>query len=161
MNNPLEAAVAAETARLATPAPERTIPVRDDPREFAPPRQERPMTQPAQNTIDNLLATARSNPSKRIQAAAKRAQDAVGRVRDLLAEDAGKAEARAKAKRLEAELRAAKAALKGSTPAAPADAQVDAKAVRAWAAEQGIDVPPVGRVPASVIEQYHAANAAA
>lgn len=31
---------------------------------------------------------------------------------------------------------------------------VDAKAVRAWAQEQGLDVPARGRVPASLVEEY-------
>lgn len=35
---------------------------------------------------------------------------------------------------------------------------VDAKAVRAWAQEQGLDVPARGRVPASLIEAYQSAN---
>lgn len=34
----------------------------------------------------------------------------------------------------------------------------DAKAVRAWAAENDVDVPPRGRIPASVREQYEAAT---
>ena len=35
---------------------------------------------------------------------------------------------------------------------------VDLKAVRAWAASNGVDISSRGRVPASVIEQYHAAG---
>lgn len=35
---------------------------------------------------------------------------------------------------------------------------VDAKAVRAWAQEQGLDVPARGRVPSSLIEAYQSAN---
>jgi hypothetical protein len=35
---------------------------------------------------------------------------------------------------------------------------VDLKAVRAWAASNGIEVSSRGRVPASVIEQYQAAG---
>lgn len=35
---------------------------------------------------------------------------------------------------------------------------VDAKAVRAWAQEEGLDVPARGRVPASVIEAYQSAH---
>lgn len=121
------------------------------------------MTQPP-STLDTLLANARANPSKRIQAAGKRAEQAVQRVRDLITEDAGKAEARDRVKRLEAELRRAREALKGSRSVRESrndGPQVDPKAVRAWAAEQGIAVPPVGRVPASVVEQYNAANPAA
>lgn len=34
----------------------------------------------------------------------------------------------------------------------------DAKAVRAWAAENNIEVPARGRIPGSVIEQYRATH---
>lgn len=34
----------------------------------------------------------------------------------------------------------------------------DPKAVRAWAAEQEIDVPARGRIPGALIEQYRAAH---
>lgn len=45
----------------------------------------------------------------------------------------------------------------GRRPAATASGP-DAKAVRAWAQEQGLDVPARGRVPASVIEAYESAH---
>lgn len=41
----------------------------------------------------------------------------------------------------------------GDIPADPA-----AKDVRAWAAENGIDVPARGKLPAEVVEQYQAAQ---
>jgi hypothetical protein len=34
----------------------------------------------------------------------------------------------------------------------------DAKAIRAWAVENGIDLSARGRIPAGVVEQYQAAN---
>ena len=37
-------------------------------------------------------------------------------------------------------------------------AQPDAKAVRAWAADNGVDVPPRGKLPDKVVEQYLAAQ---
>ena len=37
-------------------------------------------------------------------------------------------------------------------------ASYDAKAVRAWATENKIDVPSRGRIPATVLEAYAAAN---
>ena len=51
----------------------------------------------------------------------------------------------------------------GTTQAAPADTPEpaggpDPKAVRAWAAENGIEVSPKGKLPASVVEQYLAAH---
>ncbi|MFI7587084.1 Lsr2 family protein [Spongisporangium articulatum] len=35
---------------------------------------------------------------------------------------------------------------------------VDTRAVRAWAASNGVDLPARGRIPAAVIEQYRAAG---
>lgn len=32
----------------------------------------------------------------------------------------------------------------------------EAATVRAWAAERGVEVPPRGRIPKAVLEQYHA-----
>lgn len=77
-----------------------------------------------------LIATAKAHPSKRIQAAADKAIDALAKVRDLLAEDeeknaekrrleSEKAAAKAEVERLEKQLRDAKARLRGgtSTPA--------------------------------------------
>lgn len=40
----------------------------------------------------------------------------------------------------------------------PADDEPSPATVRAWAKDQGIDVPPRGRVPAEVIEQYRQAH---
>jgi hypothetical protein len=34
----------------------------------------------------------------------------------------------------------------------------DAKAIRTWAVENGIELSTRGRIPAGVVEQYHAAN---
>lgn len=145
MTTDIAAAVAAETTRQA----------QDDERPL-PPIPPRP-GMPGQDTLVALLDRAKRNPSKRIQNAAKRAEDAVQSVRDLMAEDAGKAEARERVARLERELRDAKAALRKPTSARPA---VDAKAVRAWAKDNGVDCPAVGRVPAPVVEAFHAARKA-
>lgn len=78
----------------------------------------------AMTTTDELLTSAARHPVKRIQTAARRAQAAIQRVHDLIAEDSGKAEAREHVERLERELREAKAALRGgrgktSKPTAP------------------------------------------
>lgn len=70
------------------------------------------------DTIDELLDQAKRNPTGKIVTAAKRAEQAVQRVRDLLTEDAGKQEARDRIARLQRELDAAKAELRGK-PAKP------------------------------------------
>jgi hypothetical protein len=45
-----------------------------------------------------------------------------------------------------------------SRSSAPAAADVDPRAVRAWAQENGVEVSPRGRISAKVIEQYRAAQ---
>lgn len=86
-----------------------------------------PLTRP--DEIRVLLNTAKAHPSKRIQAQANRVFDAVDRLRELLREDeekhaerrkadAAKAAARAEVERLEAQLTAAKAKLRGKPAAA-------------------------------------------
>lgn len=109
------------------------------------------------DTIDTLLAQAKRNPAKRIQSAAKRAEQAVQKVRDLIEADAGKAALRERAARLEAELRALKAEIRGGTTATVT--RVDVKAVREWAAANGVEVNPQGRIPKQVIEAYTEAQA--
>jgi hypothetical protein len=47
---------------------------------------------------------------------------------------------------------------RGTSSKAKSGSSVDLNAVRAWAADNGIEVAPRGRVAASVIEQYEAAN---
>lgn len=46
----------------------------------------------------------------------------------------------------------------GRTRSTGGGSDVDAKAVRAWAQEQGLDVPARGRVPAQLIEAYRSAH---
>lgn len=47
-------------------------------------------------------------------------------------------------------------AAEDAEPAVP-ETQPDAKAVRAWAAANGVDVPPRGKLPQSAVDQYKAA----
>ncbi len=47
---------------------------------------------------------------------------------------------------------------KGRAPARQNATDVDPKAVRAWAAANGHEVSPRGRIPASVVEQFRAAG---
>lgn len=42
----------------------------------------------------------------------------------------------------------------------PRGTGVDNKAVRQWAAENGVEVPPTGRIRREIIEQYEAAQGA-
>jgi hypothetical protein len=49
-------------------------------------------------------------------------------------------------------------AAKRGKRAAAAKSAVDTKAVRAWAASNGIELSPRGRLPKDVVEQFHAAG---
>lgn len=55
-------------------------------------------------------------------------------------------------------VKAARRASRGGSSKAKAASSVDLNAVRAWAAENGIEVAPRGRVAGAVIEKYEAAN---
>ena len=48
----------------------------------------------------------------------------------------------------------------GRSNANGASRDYDPKAVRAWAASHGVDVPTRGRIPTSVVEQFHHARSA-
>lgn len=119
MTTALAAAVAAETSRVAKPEPPRTIPVRDDRRDTTPIRQEQqPMTTSSgiTSTIESpteaLLRRAAQSESPRIRKAAERVTEALDRLREAFAEDEGKRAARERVAKLEAELAAARAALR-------------------------------------------------
>jgi chromosome segregation ATPase len=71
------------------------------------------------------------------------------------AEDEQKAAARTEIERLERELAKAKARLRGRTTLTVASS-VSAADLRKWAHAQGIDCPPLGRVPNAVRDAYEA-----
>lgn len=68
-------------------------------------------------------------------------------------------EARAEVERLSRELAEAKARLRGGP--APKPSIGDARTIREWAAEHGVEVPATGRVPKSVREAYESAQSVA
>lgn len=45
-----------------------------------------------------------------------------------------------------------------AAPGEKRDLGLEAKAVRAWAAKEGIEVPARGKLPADLVEQYRAAH---
>lgn len=67
-----------------------------------------------EDATDALLRRAAQSESKRIRNAAERVTDALDRLREAFAEDESKRAARERVAKLEEELRAAKAALRGS-----------------------------------------------
>lgn len=154
--------------------PDRTAEVRREERrvslsstpDTAPPQLTRP------DEIRVLLNTAKGHESKRIQNAANKVLDDLDRLRALIRDDQEKhaarrkaererAEAKAEVERLEAQLAEAKAKLRGGTPTTKNSADVDgpsASEVRAWAADNHIECPAVGRVPSRVREAYDKAH---
>lgn len=138
------------------------------------------VAQPSEpGTIDALLVRADKiaefSGTARVRRAAKKVRDAATALEEALAgveerkraaarEAAAKAKARAEVERLERELAEAKARLKGSTPATPkakdatSSTTSAAARIRAWARDNGITCPAVGRVPAAVREQYENAH---
>lgn len=119
--------------------------------------------------IRSLINAAKQHPAKRVQAQANRVLDALGKLRDLVAEDeakhaerrqaeAAKVAARAEITRLEKALADAKAKLRGNgkPTTITVSGDVSAADLRAWAKGKGIDVPDVGRIPAAVREAYAA-----
>lgn len=140
-------------------------------------RQPVPPSEP--DSTVTLLTRARASESKRIQALGRKISDQLDDLHERLdAEDRRQREKAEQARRREEErrkaaeernraaaevkaaeeaLRKARAKLRGST-ATPADAH-SARAVRAWAADNGVECPSRGRVPSRVIEAYKAAQA--
>jgi hypothetical protein len=113
-------------------------------------------------TIDDLLAIAGSDTSsKRVQRAAASIYEKVKVLREMVQEEDDKREARARVARLEKELAKARAELRGEARITPEAQGPTAQAIRAWAAENHVDCPKTGRIPADVRAQLDAAIDAA
>lgn len=127
-----------------------------------PPLPPLPIQEPTMtdDTTTDLIAQGQEHSSKRIQAAAKRADEALEKLRDLFAAEQAKAEAQAEIDQLERQLREAKARARGQAVTSPATAvaRVDTKKIRAWAHEHGVHCPDRGRVPKRVVEAYDQAH---
>lgn len=134
----------ADRATTPTPTPARTPAMTD--------------TTPQRETVLDMIARATKITDKKISTLAKKVAGLVTDLDHLVAEYDAKAEARADVQRLEQELAAAreKAGLKKT--ATKTSTGIDSKAVRAWAAANGIDCNPVGRVNADVVAAYQRAQ---
>jgi predicted trehalose synthase len=106
-----------------------------------------------QDTIADLLTRAAATDVPRMVRAADKIQDLVDQLETDVAEHERGTELRAEAARLEARLAEIKSQISGKQTAASATS-VDTKAVRAWAASQGLECPARGRVPRSVMDAY-------
>lgn len=150
-----------------------------------PPRAPDPATPPAMaratDVLADLLAAAQVSPHQRTRSLGAKlsalAEDLRGRLADE-ARAAQEAEAAAKARveaqrrvdELAAQLEAARKALRSASGTPSPRPGVDgpgsttptagpsSKAVRAWAAENGISCPAVGKVPRAVVDAYQAAQ---
>lgn len=112
-----------------------------------------------------LVARGLTSGEKRIERAAARAQAALDALRDLLDEHEAQAAARAEVAKLEKRLAEARAKLRGggskSKQAKASVATLDSKVVRAWARNNNVECPDVGRVPRRVVEAYWKATGGA
>ncbi|WP_241539887.1 histone-like nucleoid-structuring protein Lsr2 [Streptomyces sp. M41(2017)] len=125
------------------------------------PRPAEPSKEP-QLTIPALLVWAADHDDPKIRKAGEQAQTALDILRARHRADEQLASIDEESARLEkrlAELQKRKAdiAPKAKTKAPPRD--YDPADVRAWAATQGTDVPPRGRVPKKVLDDWRAAGA--
>ena len=120
-----------------------------------PDRQEPPM-QPAQTLAQRAAATG----DARVLALHAKAKEAQERLRAAVEAWEAKSEARQRIADLKQQLAEARAALKGGKPSpnGSAPATGDAKAVRAWAAANGVDCPRTGKVPNHVRHAYEEAR---
>lgn len=119
--------------------------------------------------VEQLIVRAKDSTKASTRKLGERVQTLVEQLRTTVeAEDRAKREAaraaaadaerKAEIARLEAQL----AQLRGAAPKKPATTSTsgtgDSKAIRAWAAENGVDCPKAGRVPGAVREAYEAAH---
>lgn len=173
-------AVPDHAARTSSPAPAHR-PVPDD-------VEEERTRRPYDATADLLLKAA-SSPRVRTQRLGAKISDLLVQLRDAVVQDAkaeraaaearaakdrekrlareAKEKAQAEIRRLEQQLAAAKAKLRGTKPrsttttAPTGDSHgSDAKVIRSWARANGVECPDFGRVPADVREQYNEAQVA-
>lgn len=112
-------------------------------------------------TYANLLSNGLASTRARTRKKAERARDLLHDLRVILnaeaEEDERVAQASAEVERLTRELAEARARLRGSATIS-VSGSVTAAELRAWARENGVECPPMGRVPAAVREAYEAAE---
>jgi hypothetical protein len=91
---------------------------------------------------------------KRIARAAQKVVDAVDALDEVWRDNAAKAELREKRDKLKRELAKVEAELRGAPKSAAP--KRDWKAIRAWAAANGMDCPATGKVPNAFVAAYDA-----
>ena len=132
----------------------------------ADPRKPTPatVTSMARDSIASILDAASKSKAARTRTRAEKARALIDELRVTVAQEREDeqraAEARKEIERLERELAAAKAKLRGTGGKASIDvgSSVSAAELRAWAKANGVECPPMGRVPAAVREAWEAAH---
>lgn len=114
------------------------------------------------DTLAAVLAEAEQSSRARTRNRAQKVREMVEDLRTVVAtereDDKRRESARKEVERLEKALREAKAKMRGGSVTLDVDSSVSAAELRAWAKDNGIDCPPMGRVPNVVREQYEAAQ---
>ncbi len=124
----------------------------------------------AATSLEGLIDQGLESPVKAVQRAAEKACHAVQRFVEVEREERGKAALHAEAAELERQLREVRAKLRGKpagaaptpkpTPQAdPSNQRGNQAIIRAWCVDQGIEVPPKGRLPREAVEAYQEAHA--
>lgn len=119
---------------------------------------------PGAMSVESLLAAADRVGHPRLAKQAAKVRDAVAVLRELVEGHEKRAEAEEQVERLRRQLAEAEAKLRGVAGTGPARAMAraaaagrpEARLVRAWARQQGIECPATGRVPYAVVEAYEA-----
>lgn len=114
------------------------------------------------DSIADMLQAAQDSGNGRLERAVEKIRGLLTELQEQLAEHSREEQLRDEQAQLEARLAEIRAALKPKrasvVSAIPAGTPViDPKAVRAWAANSGIDCPTHGRVPAAVVAAYQKA----
>lgn len=111
------------------------------------------------DTLANLLDNGDASTRARTRKKAERARALLHELRVILnaeaEEDERVTQAAAEVERLTRELAEAKARMRGTTTLT-VGSSISAAELRAWARENGVECPPMGRVPAAVREAYEA-----
>lgn len=149
-----------------------SVVVQDRPRPAFVPSTSTVTPTPTAGRLELLLARAEKHDTAPIRAARNAVLTACSRLethlqsreagqRERAQLEASKAAAKSRVALLEKQLREAKAALRGK-PAATKPTNscngAEPKIIRQWAAANNVACPAVGRVPASVVEQYQSSQ---
>jgi hypothetical protein len=120
--------------------------------------------------LEALLQATDATGVPRLRRAATKIRDLAAELRTDLAEHTREATLRTEQAALEARLAAIKEQLRprrtqpvlpAATAGGDAETPLNTKAVRAWAAEQGLDCPARGRIPGAVTDAYRRAGSPA